>query len=386
MLSIFIPKESVESEQRVAATPETVKRYVKAGLQIAVEAGAGSGANISDEAYQNVGATITPQAEKGWSEADIVLKVAPPVTRVASQASEAALLKPDSVLIGFLAPYQNLDLARTLIANRVSAFAVELIPRITRAQSMDALSSQANIAGYKAVVLAASRLAKYFPQLMTAAGTVKPARVVVMGAGVAGLQAVATARRLGAVVEVSDIRPEVKEQVQSLGGKFIDLPVQESGSGEGGYAKEVSREFLQKQQETIANRVALADVVITTALVPGKKAPTLITEAMVKRMRSGSIIVDLAVEQGGNCELSKVDQEVVEHNVRIMGYSNLPSTLAEDASHLYARNLAAFVELLIKDGRLVVDLEDDVVRGSLLTHQGAAHHAPTAERLKGEQS
>jgi NAD(P) transhydrogenase subunit alpha len=386
MLSIFIPKESAEAEQRVAATPETVKRFVKAGLQVTVQADAGLGSSFSNEAFQEAGATIANQAEKGWSEADIVLKVTPPLTSVASKASEVSLLKPESVLIGFLAPYQNLELVRTLIKHRVSAFAVELIPRITRAQSMDALSSQANIAGYKAVVLAASRLAKYFPQLMTAAGTVKPARVVVMGAGVAGLQAVATARRLGAVVEVSDIRPEVKEQVQSLGGKFIDLPVQESGSGEGGYAKEVSREFLQKQQETIASRVALADVVITTALVPGKKAPTLLTEAMVKRMRTGSIIVDLAVEQGGNCELSKIDQEIVEHGVRILGYSNLPSTLAEDASHLYARNLATFVELLVKDGKLVVDLEDEIIRGSLLTFQGAAHHAPTAERLKGEQS
>jgi NAD(P) transhydrogenase subunit alpha len=386
MLSIFIPKEAAEAEQRVAATPETVKRYLKAGLQVSVEAGAGLGSSISDETYQNAGATITNQVEKSWSEADIVLTVTPPVTTAASKASEVGLLKPDSVLIGFLAPYKNLELVRALIKNRVSAFAVELIPRITRAQSMDALSSQANIAGYKAVVLAAGRLAKYFPQLMTAAGTVKPARVVVMGAGVAGLQAVATARRLGAVVEVSDIRPEVKEQVQSLGGKFIDLPGKESGAGEGGYAKEVSREFLQKQQETIASRVALADVVITTALVPGKKAPTLLTEAMVKRMRPGSIIVDLAVEQGGNCELSKIDQEIVEHGVRIIGFSNLPSSLAEDASHLYARNLATFVELLVKDGKLVVDLQDEIIRGSLLTYQGDAHHAPTAERLKGERS
>jgi NAD(P) transhydrogenase subunit alpha len=386
MLSIFIPKESAEAEQRVAATPETVKRYLKAGLQVTVEAGAGGGSNISDEAYQAAGATVTHQAEKSWSEADIVLIVAPPFTPAVSKKSTIALLKQDSVLIGFLAPYQNLDLVRTLIANRVSAFAVELIPRITRAQSMDALSSQANIAGYKAVLLAASRLAKYFPQLMTAAGTVKPARVVVMGAGVAGLQAVATARRLGAIVEVSDIRPEVKEQVQSLGGKFIDLPVQESGAGEGGYAKEVSREFLQKQQETIASRVALADVVITTALVPGKKAPILVTEAMVKRMRPGSIIVDLAVEQGGNCELSKINQEVVEHDVRVIGYANLPSTLSEDASHLYARNLEKFVELLIKEQNLNVDLQDEIIRGALLTYQGAAHHAPTAERLKGEQS
>lgn len=381
MLSLFIPKESAELERRVAATPETVKRYLKQGLAVMVEAGAGLGANIADEAYHTVGATITREADRAWSDADIVLIVSPPATRIDSRARQAGLLKPSAVLVGFLAPYQNPDLVDTLMRNRVSAFAIELIPRITRAQNMDALSSQASIAGYKAVVLAAARLAKYFPQLMTAAGTVKPARVVVMGAGVAGLQAVATARRLGAVVEVSDIRPEVKEQVLSLGAKFIELPTTESGTGEGGYAKEVSREFLQKQQETVANRIAAADVVITTALVPGKKAPRLITEAMVKRMRSGSVIVDLAVEQGGNCELSQPDREVVEHGVLIMGYGNLASTLAEDASHLYARNLAAFIELIIKQGDLAIDFEDEIVRGSMLTHQGEIRHAPSAEKL-----
>jgi NAD(P) transhydrogenase subunit alpha len=259
---------------------------------------------------------------------------------------------------------------------------MELVPRITRAQSMDALSSQASIAGYKAVLLAASRLRKYFPLLMTAAGTVAPARVVVMGAGVAGLQAIATARRLGAVVEVSDIRPAVKEEVESLGGRFIELPMEESGEGEGGYAKQMTEDFLRRQREIVAKRVAASDVVITTALVPGKKAPTLVTQEMVESMHPGSVIVDLAVEQGGNCVLSKADEEVVHDDVLILGPANLASQMPADASTLYARNVLALLQLTLSDGAVVVDTDDEVIAGTLVTHGGEVVHPPTAQQLE----
>jgi len=269
-------------------------------------------------------------------------------------------------------------MVETLAARKVTALAMELIPRITRAQAMDALSSQANIAGYKAVLLAASRLGRYFPMLMTAAGTVPSAKVVVMGAGVAGLQAVATAKRLGAVVWVSDVRPVVKEQVESLGGKFIDLPAQESGEGQGGYAKEMTKEFLARQQAIVKEHLASADVVITTALVPGKPAPRLVTADMVRAMRPGAVIVDLAAEQGGNCELTRPDQDVVENRVTILGPTNLPATMPLDASTLYARNVLELALLVLKGGKVNLDLGDEIVRGCLLTHDGKIAHAPTA--------
>jgi len=380
MASVFVPKEATPGETRVAATPETVKRFVKDGLSVTVEAGAGAGAHISDKQFQDAGATITNDAKTAWASADLILKVNPPTT---APFDEAALIKAGAILCSFIAPHKNLATVKTLATRKVSTLAMELIPRTSRAQTMDALSSQASLAGYKAVLLAATRLGKYFPLLMTAAGTIQPARVVIMGAGVAGLQAIATARRLGAIVEVSDIRPEVKEQIESLGGKFIELPNQESGSGTGGYAKEVTKEFLQKQQETVAKRVALADVVITTALVPGRPAPKLITADMVKSMRPGSVIVDLAVEQGGNCELSELNQDVVKHDVLILGYSNLPGSLPEDASTMYARNLVALIALFSKQGELSLDLEDDIIAGALLTHDGAVRHEPTRKALEG---
>jgi NAD(P) transhydrogenase subunit alpha len=277
-----------------------------------------------------------------------------------------------------MSPHRNVDMVKRLQANKVSTLALELVPRITRAQSMDVLSSQANIAGYKAVLLAAATLPKYFPLLMTAAGTIQPSRVVIMGAGVAGLQAIATAKRLGAIVEVSDIRPAVKEQVQSLGAKFIDLPNLESGEGQGGYAKEMSAEFIQKQQEILTNRLKLADVVITTALIPGRPAPRLITAAMVQAMKQGAVIVDLAVEQGGNCELSEAGKTVVKHGVKIIGEANLPATLPYDASTLFARNVHSLLMLVAKGGELKLDLNDEVIKGTLLTHDGAVVHAPTA--------
>jgi NAD(P) transhydrogenase subunit alpha len=286
------------------------------------------------------------------------------------------------VLIGFLAPYKNPEAVRLLAEGNVTSFALELVPRVTRAQPMDALSSQASIAGYKAVLLAAWRLPKYFPLLMTAAGTIKPGRVVVMGAGVAGLQAIATAKRLGAVVEVSDIRPAVKEQVESLGGRFIELPLQESGEGTGGYAREMGEDFLARQREIVKRHLAAADAVITTALVPGRRAPLLVTAGMVAAMRPGAIVVDLAVEQGGNCELSQADREVVENGVLILGPSNLAAAQPHDASLLYARNVLSLLQLLLdKEGKLAVDLGDEIVAGALLTHEGTVRHAPTAELL-----
>jgi NAD(P) transhydrogenase subunit alpha len=371
---LFVPKETAPGETRVAATPETVKRLIKAGFEVTVQAGAGQGAHIADQAFRDAGATIGADARAAWSSADVVVKVGPPV--------EAALLKEGAILVCHVWAHKNVPLVKQLRDRKVSCLALELIPRISRAQSMDTLSSQANIAGYKAVLLAASRLGKYFPLLMTAAGTIQPAKVVIMGAGVAGLQAIATARRLGAMVEVSDIRPEVKEQVQSLGAKFIDLPMQESGSGEGGYAKEVSQDFLQKQQAILSEKIAAADVVVTTAQVPGRPAPRLITEEMVKGMREGSVIVDLAADSGGNCALTENGKEVTKHGVLILGYSDLPCTLPSDASNLFARNVLALVSLLMGKEGFKLDVGDEVIAGSLLTHAGEVKHARTAEVLQ----
>jgi NAD(P) transhydrogenase subunit alpha len=379
---VFVAKECADGELRVAATPETVKRYVKDGLTVTVQAGAGSGANIADSAYQEAGASIATDAKAAWGSADLVLKVSPPQQNAELGADESTLFKPGAILVAHIFPHKQLSAVKTLAERRVSSLAMDLIPRISRAQVMDSLSSQANIAGYKAVVLAASRLGKYFPLLMTAAGTIQPAKVVIMGAGVAGLQAIATARRLGAMVEVSDIRPAVKEQVESLGAKFIELPMQESGEGSGGYAKEVSADFLAKQQAVLKQRISLADVVITTAQVPGRPAPRLVTEDMVKGMRNGSVIVDIAADSGGNCELTENNRDVVKHGVLIMGYSNLPNTMPEDASNLYSRNVQALVKLLNDKGSLTLNLEDEIIAGSLLTTDGTVRHAPTADAIK----
>jgi NAD(P) transhydrogenase subunit alpha len=395
MTAVFVPRETYEGETRVATTPEVVQKLVKEGLDVAVETGAGTASSFTDEAFREAGARVfsASEAASAWSEADAVLVVRPP------EPSAAASMKRGAVLVGLLAPYKNAELARDLAERGVTSLAMELVPRISRAQSMDALSSQASIAGYKAVVLAATHLGRYFPLLMTAAGTIPPARVVVMGAGVAGLQAIATAKRLGAVVEVSDIRPAVKEQVESLGGKFIELPMEESGEGEGGYAKEMGEDFLRRQREIVTRHLANANVAITTALIPGRPAPKLISGEMLSRMRNGAVVVDLAIEQGGNCEASRADEVVHVDGVTILAPSNLAATMAEDASTLYARNVHALLQLLLpaaKDGdggegeggaeglvkRLVVDTEDEVIAGSLLTHDGRVVHGPTAESLQ----
>lgn len=377
MPRIFVPKEIAAGETRVACTPETTKRYVKEGFEVVVESGAGKHAHFTDAHYRDAGATIVSdaQADDAWAQADIVVRVYPITPQEASKIGEGA------ILIGFMSPHKNLDSVRILRDRKVSTLAMELIPRISRAQTMDALSSQASISGYQAVLLAATYLDKYFPLLMTAAGTIQPAKIVIMGAGVAGLQAVATARRLGAVVEVSDIRPSVKEQVESLGGRFIDFPMDESGEGEGGYARELTPEQLKKQQEIVRKKVVAADAVITTALVPGRPAPKLITKDMVEEMRDGAVIVDLAVEQGGNCELSKSGEMVVEHGVTIIGHPNLPAATPADASLLYARNIQALVLSTLSEGKVVLDLDDEIIQGALLTHAGEVRHGPTAEAL-----
>ncbi|MDH3254349.1 MAG: Re/Si-specific NAD(P)(+) transhydrogenase subunit alpha [Acidobacteriota bacterium] len=370
-MRVFVPKERHPEERRVAATPETVKKLVRSGFECVVESGAGTDSDLPDDAYRKVGATIDTSGT-AWREADVVLKVSPPT------AEEAAKSRPQTVIIGFFEPQQNVGVVSTLAKNNVTTLAMELIPRITRAQSMDALSSQASIGGYKAVVLAASRLGRYFPLLMTAAGTVPPAKVVILGAGVAGLQALATAKRLGAVVEVSDIRPAVKEQIESLGGKFIDLPEQVDAEDAGGYAKEMGEDFLQRQREILTQHLATANVVITTAQIPGKKAPMLMSRQMVEAMHPGAIIVDMAAASGGNCELTELGEEVVHNGVLILGPASLPATMAHDASLLYSRNVLALVEHMLTDGKLEIDPQDDVLSGALLTHAGAILHAPTS--------
>lgn len=375
MTKIFVPNEAAAGEKRVAATPETVKKMVAAGLEVKVERGAGLAAHFTDEAFAAAGAALVGERATELAAADLVLTVS------GLAASEVGILQEGSILLGLLAPHKNLDAVQKMVERRLTALAMELVPRITRAQEMDALSSQASIAGYKAVVLAATRLGKYFPLMMTAAGTIPPARVVVMGAGVAGLQAIATARRLGAVVEVSDVRPVVKEQVESLGGKFIPLPQVESGEGQGGYAKEMSEEFLRQQREIVTRHVAAADVVICTALVPGKKAPVLVSRAMVDAMKPGAVIVDLAVQQGGNCELSQAGSEVLHNGVLILGPANLPADTPLDASQLYARNVWALLKTMIKDKTVTINLQDEVVDGTTLAHAGEVRHAPTRQSL-----
>lgn len=383
MLRVFIPKERQPGETRVAATPETVRRLVKEGMVLTVELGAGASAHIADDAYGAAGSELVAAPHEGYAAADVVLKVAPLCAHPELPAGEAEALRPGALLVGLLDPYRERATIERLAARGVSALAMELIPRISRAQSMDALSSQASIAGYKAVLLAAARLDKYFPLLMTAAGTIAPARVVVMGAGVAGLQAVATAKRLGAVVEVSDIRPAVKEQVESLGGKFIALPIAESGEGAGGYAREMSAEFLARQRAVVKEHVAAADVVITTALVPGKRAPLLVTADMVEAMRPGAVIVDLAVEQGGNCELAQNGETIEHRGVQIVGPRNLAASVPADASLLYARNLQALMLEIAKGAELRLERENEIVAGALLTHGGSVVH-PAFGAPRGE--
>ncbi|SEN22032.1 Re/Si-specific NAD(P)(+) transhydrogenase subunit alpha [Brachymonas denitrificans] len=371
-MQIGVPLETVPGEARVAATPETVKKLVGQGHTLKVQAGAGIRAGITDAAYEAAGASIVDAATALGSE--LVLKV-----RAPSEA-ELAQIKPSATLVGMLDPFDRANLERMAAAG-ITAFALEAAPRTTRAQSMDVLSSQANIAGYKAVMLAADKYPRFFPMLMTAAGTVKAARVVILGVGVAGLQAIATAKRLGAVIEASDVRPSVKEQVESLGAKFIDVPYEtdeerEAAEGVGGYARPMPQSWLERQKAEVAKRVAAADVVISTALIPGRAAPTLVTEDMVKAMKPGSVIVDMAAGKGpngtdGNCPLTQAGQTVRVHDVTIVGETNIAGLVPADASSLYARNVIDFLKLVLPaEGGLKVDMEDDIVAACLMTQNG----------------
>jgi len=363
-MKVFAPRETIPGERRVAITPDSVGRLKQAGVEVSVEHGAGVAASYDDALYEAAGAAVAANAAEGYRGAGLVLKVQPP------QLEEARALEAGSAVMSFLQPAQQRPLVDVYQERGITSFSLDLVPRISRAQSMDALSSQASLGGYKAVLLAADRLGKYFPMLMSAAGTIPPAKVLVLGAGVAGLQAIATARRLGAVVEAYDVRPAAKEEVKSLGATFLELAL-ESQEGEGGYAREQSEDFLRRQRELLGDRVAAVDVVITTAAVPGRRAPILVTAEMAQRMQRGSVLVDLAADGGGNCELTRAGQVVeTDGGAFIDGTTNLPSLLAVDASRLYARNVATLVQHLVKDGALHLDFEDEITAGCCVTHEG----------------
>jgi proton-translocating NAD(P)+ transhydrogenase subunit alpha len=372
---VGIPKETVPGESRVSLVPDSVSKLK--GMDVMIETGAGAASGLVDKMYSDAGVTIVATQKVLYDKSDVILKVQPP-TKL-----EADLFKRGSTLISFLSPLSNLETVEKLRIRQVNVFAIDLMPRISRAQSMDALSSQATVAGYKAVILAAESLPKLFPMLMTAAGTISPARVFVVGAGVAGLQAIAVARRLGAVVEAYDVRPVVKEQVMSLGAKFVEIPVDSKDSQDAsGYAKAQTLDFNVKQQQFLAERARAYDVVITTALIPGQQAPVLISEEAVKGMRFGSVVVDLASEAGGNCALTEPGKTVVKYGVTIHGPLNLPSTMAQQSSQLYSKNVSSFLLALMKDGNLNIDLKDDLIRGPLVTSRGEILHQGTKVALE----
>jgi H+-translocating NAD(P) transhydrogenase subunit alpha len=371
-LKLAVPKETSPGETRVAATPESVKKFKTLGVDVVVQSGAGEFAHIADADYVAAGASIAPDAKTALDGADIVLKVRGP------QGGETALLKKGAVIAALLAPHSEKDAIQALANQGVVAFSMELLPRISRAQAMDVLSSQANLAGYKAVIDAAAHFGRAMPMMMTAAGTIAPARVLVMGVGVAGLQAIATAKRLGAIVSATDVRPATKEQVESLGGTFVAVMDEEFKNAQtaGGYAKEMSKEYQVKQAALIAETIKKQDIIITTALIPGRKAPVLVSEEMIKTMKPGSVIVDLAAEAGGNTPLTKPNEVVTVHGVSIMGYTNLPGRLAVDSSSLYARNLFNFVSLIVdkKSGLMAIDWNDEIIKGALVAKDGDVVH------------
>ena len=378
-MKIAVPRETADGETRVALTPQIAGQLVADGAEVLVQAGAGAASSNTDEAYREAGATIVPDAPALYGQADLVLRVGRP------SDEEVEMLSQGTVLIGTLGTLARPELAKKLAKQGVTAISMDAIPRITRAQSMDTLSSQATVSGYKAVLIAAERLPKFMPLLTTAAGTVRPARGIVMGAGVAGLMAIGTARRLGAVVEATDVRPVVKEQVESLGGTFIEVEMtdEEKARAEtaGGYATEMSDDYKRRQAELIAERVKEADFVITTALIPGRPAPRLVTDEMVKSMKPGSVIVDMAAEMGGNVEGTEPGKEVVRHGVKIIGLTNLPATMPGSATQMYAKNIQTLIKHLLKDGEVIVDLDDEITRGATITHGGKVVHEATAKAL-----
>ena len=376
-MKISIPKETIHGETRVAATPQSVKELIKAGYEVNIETGAGTSSFISDDNFKKAGANIVNTTNELFKDSDIIIKVAAPTS------DEIELMPKNSILVSFFQPTTELEKVKSLSNKNITGLSMHLIPRTTLAQKMDALSSQANIAGYKAVLMGSSHMNVYMPLLMTAAGTIRPAKVLILGAGVAGLQAIATAKRLGAQVEAFDVRPEVKEQVESLGAKFVEVSSEsDDGVGEGGYAKETSDEYKQKQQELIKEHISKADMVVTTALIPGRKAPILIGKDVVELMKPGSVIMDLAAENGGNCEVTEKDKIITHHNVIVDGTSNIPATMPVHASELYAKNISALVLYLTKENNLNFDMDDEIISGSTFTHQGTITHEPTRNLLE----
>ena len=374
---VGIPKEILEGEKRVAATPQTVKDLMKCDLEVHVQASAGNASHYLDKDYEEVGAKIISDAATILTQSDLVIKVA------TATSDEVELLKEGSAYISLIQTTRDIDIVKKLTHKKISAFSMHLIPRTTLAQSMDALSSQANVAGYKAVLIGAMHLPVYMPLLMTAAGTIPPAKVLILGAGVAGLQAIATAKRLGAQVEVFDVRPEVKEQVESLGAKFVEVESSEDdGVGKGGYAKETSDEYKEKQQVLMKEHIVKSDLVITTALIPGKAAPILISKDMVDAMKKGSVVVDLAAENGGNCEYTKAGEVINQNEIIIDGTLNLPSSMQVHSSQLYAKNISTFISHMMKEGNLNIDLDDEIISGSMFTHQGKITHEPTQQAVE----
>ena len=380
-MKVAVPKEIRTGERRVAIIPDSVKRMVKKGIEVTVESGAGEESMYADADYEAAGAKIETSVEALFGNADVVLKVNQPELNSTVGKNEIDMMREGSALIATLLPLVNHDLVKKLAEKKINAFSLDTIPRITLAQSMDILSSMSTVTGYKAVLTAAGKLPKFFPMFMTAAGTVAPAKVLILGAGVAGLQACATAKRLGAVVEVFDQRPIVKEQVQSLGGRFVEVPTEESAETEGGYAKELSEDYKKRQAELIHKHIVKSDVVITTALIPGKKAPILITSQMVEEMRAGSVIVDLAADFGGNCELTEMGKEVIKHGVTISGLSNVSASIPFHASQMFSKNVENYLFHLSDENGLKMDLEDEITSGSLITHNGEVVHKMTLEAI-----
>jgi proton-translocating NAD(P)+ transhydrogenase subunit alpha len=376
-MKIGVVKERIPGEKRVAITPAIVAKLVERGIDVCIEKGAGESALFNDKEYEKSGAKISKIPLEILADANIVLKVQPSNPSVsAKNFDELKFLADGAIIVGLLSPFTNTNLLKKMAKANITSFAMEFVPRITRAQSMDVLSSQSNLAGYKAVLDAAAEYSRVFPMMMTAAGTVHPAKVLVLGAGVAGLQAIATAKRLGAIVSVFDVRPAAKEQVESLGGRFVEVESDEDGAGQGGYAKETSEDYKKKQRRLVHEEVSKSDIVITTALIPGREAPKLVTERMVDDMKPGSVIVDLAAIAGGNCELTVCDKMVNRKGIKIIGHSNMAARLAPVASELYSRNLLNFVNLLISDDnkKIELDLEDEIIKSSLITHRGSIVH------------
>ena len=372
-IKVAVPKETANGENRVGLVPGVLKQLDKLGAEVLMQKGAGLESGFRDEEYEGV--TLVDSADELYKKGDVFLKVQPPTVE------EAGKLPEGSVLMGFMAPHEGDSRIKNLVKRKVTSFSMELVPRITRAQNIDALSSQANLSGYKAALMAAERSPRVFPMMTTAAGTIRPSKALVMGAGVAGLQAIATARRLGAIVEAYDVRSATKEQVESLGGKFIETGV--TAEGEGGYARELTEDEKKKQQEVLADHIAAADAVITTAAIPGKPAPKLIDKATVERMKAGAVIVDMAAETGGNCEVTQAGKEVNHNGVIVYGPKNISSAAATHASEMYARNLVNLLNLIVKEGEVSLDWEDQVLADSCLTHDGEIKHGPTRERVEG---